>query len=200
MTSFLNNAAPIDDSLSSRVCIEDHFVSNADVLREQVERRLTEASAVCRGITPLKAAFCVGGYQFLTASAACFLGECELDMLVKSLYSWAVTRLQLDHVSSPQLRLLDRGSWRSVMKDDIPADWHYVLCLDPPRLRTSLRLQVLEDGTSWTWRPDLPRVTTYKLIFNRLIVHRVDCAYGIAAKRHSSGLLDANMFIDGYFW
>ena len=181
---------------------ERKFYAKADVLWLQIEEAILSAGASNGGITPFSYAFVPGIYQFLTVGGGEIFTSDLLQDFIDKLSSLAREKLNLQHVSTPQLRLYIRGCSRTLVRDDVEAGWHYIFCLTPlvRRMSTQVRIagQAVQSGKSPLLT--LQRVTRVQLEFNQLLVTNTQCSYSIETRSSSMNPLEGCMFLDGYIW
>jgi len=181
---------------------ERKFYSNADEFRLQIEEAILSASESNNGITPFTYAFAPGIYQFLTVGGGEIFTPDILQDFIDKLSSLASEKLNLQHVSTPQLRLYIKGCSRTLARDDIEAGWHYIFCLTPPARRRSMQVriagQAIQDGKAPLLT--LQRVTRFQLEFNQLLVTNIEYPYSIETGSSSMNPLEGLMFLDGYIW
>ena len=181
---------------------EREFYSNADAFWLQTEEALLSVSESDNGITPFTYAFVPGIYQFLTVGGGEIFTPDLLQDFIDKLSSLAREKLNLHHVSTPQLRLHIKGCSRTLSRDDIEAGWHYIFCLTPTARRRSMQVRVagqaIKDGKAPLLT--LQRVTRFQLEFNQLLVTNVEYPYSIETESSSMNPLEGLMFLDGYIW
>jgi hypothetical protein len=181
---------------------ERGFYSNADEFWLQIEEAVSSASASNGGITPFTYAFVPGIYQFLTVGGGEIFTPDLIQDFIDELSSLAREKLNLQNVSTPQLRLYIKGCSRPLVRDDVEAGWHYILCLTPPARRRSMQVNfagpAVQSGKSSLLT--LQRVLRFQLEFNQLLVMNAEYLYGIEARSPSMNPLEGLMFLDGYIW
>jgi hypothetical protein len=181
---------------------ERKFYSKAEVLWLQMEEAILSAGATNAGITPFTYAFLPGIYQFLTVGGGEIFTSDLLQDFIDKLTSLAREKLNLQHVSTPQLRLFIRGCSRTLVRDDVEAGWHYIFCLTPlvRRRFTQVRIagQAVQSGK--TSLLTLQRVVRFQLDFNQLLVTNTECPYSIETRSSSMNPLEGYVFLDGYIW
>jgi hypothetical protein len=143
-------------------------------------------------------------FQCLTVNAEqVFSQELVFDLL-NGLRAWARENLRAQHASTPCVRIYVNGCARRVIRDDVNAKWHYLLCLTRLSGRTSAKVSVVVDSVSGDLRDKLTlgasRVLTTKLDFNELLVHDVSQPYGIKVSNVSADPAEGVVFLDGYIW
>lgn len=94
---------------------ERQFYPNADEFWMQIEDAILSASESNNGITPFTYAFVPGIYQFLTVGGGEIFTPDLLQDFIDKLSSLAREKLNLQHVSTPQLRLYINSG--SILKD-----------------------------------------------------------------------------------
>ncbi len=181
---------------------ESKFYSNADEFRLQIEEAILSASESNNGITPFTYAFAPGIYQFLTVGGGEIFTPDILQDFIDKLSSLAQEKLNLQHVSTPQLRLYIKGCSRTLARDDIEAGWHYILCLTPTARRRSMQVRIAGQAIQDRKAPllTLQRITRFQLEFNQLLVTNIEYPYGIETGASSMNPLEGIMFLDGYIW
>lgn len=181
---------------------EMEFYSNADELWLQIEEAILSASTSNGGITPFTYAFVPGIYQFLTGGGGEIFTPDLLQDFIDKLSSLAREKLNLQNVSTPQLRLYIKGCSRTLVRDDVEAGWHYIFCLTPPARRRSMQVniagQAVQSGTSPLLT--LQRVLRFQLEFNQLLVTNAEYLYSIETRSSSMNPLEGCLFLDGYIW
>jgi hypothetical protein len=181
---------------------ERQFYSNVDEFWLQIEEAILSAGESNNGITPFTYAFVPGIYQFLTVGGGEIFTPDLIQDFIEKLSSLAREKLNLQHVSTPQLRLYIKGCSRTLARDDIEAGWHYVFCLTPPSRRRSMQVriagQAVKDGK--TPLLTLQRVIRCQLEFNQLLVTNIEYPYSIETGSSSMNPLEGIMFLDGYIW
>jgi hypothetical protein len=182
--------------------VEGGFYKRAGDLRSQFDQKIS-ATQSNGGLTPLGYAFDEDRFQFLTVSPERVFELDILDDLMKRLCSWARGSLGVSHVSTPQVRVYIDGCRRRFLRDDIAADWHYMLSIGgngrPPK---SAVVKVVNEAfprnTEHQFRID--RVLSAKLDFNQMLLHPSSSPYAVEVGKTSMNPLDGAIFLDGYMW
>lgn len=183
--------------------LETDFYKMASTLRAQFRNKVAGSFQTGVGITPLAYAFSEDAYQFLCAGAESIFTRDILDDLLNRLGSWASEALGTSHVSTPQVRIFIDGCWRSLLRDEVSAKWHYILSLSNEHRKKLDRIKVLIDGSSAhkdERSAHLGRVLSFQMKFNQLLVHDVGSPYEIEPIKTSMNPLDATFLLDGYLW
>jgi hypothetical protein len=190
------------ESATAPFLTEREFYPNADDLWLQIEEAVSSASASNGGITPFTYAFVPGIYQFLTVGGGEIFTPGLLQDFIDELSSFAREKLNLHNVSTPQLRLYIKGCSRPLVRDDVEAGWHYILCLTPPSRRRSMQVNIAGPAVQSGKSPllTLQRVLRFQLEFNQLLVTNAEYPYGIETRTSSMNPLEGLMFLDGYIW
>jgi hypothetical protein len=175
------------------------FFKRADEASSAIRIQLAESLSSGMGPLPLTYVFRRNSYQFLTGSIESILSPPLLSDLVGALGSWANDVLSITHVSTPRARVYVRGSWRGLLRDDVRAPWHYMLCLTPKELKSAARIEILAEEVSGSVF-SISRNRILRAAFNELIVHSVAAPYGIEPVSASFNPLEADIFLDGYLW
>ncbi len=181
---------------------EREFCSNADEFWLQIEEAVSSASTSNGGVTPFTYAFVPGIYQFLTVGGGEIFTPDLLQDFIDELSSFAREKLNLQNVSTPQLRLYIKGCSRPLVRDDVEAGWHYILCLTPPARRRSMQVNVAGQAVKSGKSPllTLQRVLRFQLEFNQLLVTNAEYLYSIETGSTSMNPLEGGVFLDGYIW
>jgi len=201
--TILNSAvAPPSRGVSAPFVTERDFYPRAAALRLQVEDAIFSTGASNAGITPFAYAFIPEIYQFLTVGAGEILESDLLQDFINRLSSWADDKLNLQHVSTPQLRLYIKGCSRTLVRDDVEAGWHYMLWLTPLlRRKTQVRIAAgSEVQSEKSPLLTLQRVIRFQLEFNQLLVTNSQCPYSVETGPLSMNPLEGYLFLDGYIW
>lgn len=181
---------------------EKEFYSNADAFRLQIEETILSASESNNGITPFAYAFVSGIYQFLTVGGGEIFTPDILHDFIDKLSSLTREKLNLQHVSTPQLRIYIKGCSRTLVRDDVEGGWHYIFCLTPPARRRSMQVriagQAVQSGKASLFT--LQRVIRFQLEFNQLLITNNEYPYSIETISSSMNPLEGILFLDGYIW
>jgi hypothetical protein len=183
--------------------IESSFFSGAEQLRDQFETQISQSVEMNDGLTPLLYGYNRNVYRFLTSTAERIFSRELLEELMTALRNWAVRQTGASRISTPQLRVYINGCWRDLLRDNIDAQWHWMLSLGRPANRKIGRLKVLTETISSTPGDDslsLERVLDMQLRFNSLLVHPAANAYSIEVIKGSMDPLEGAVFLDGYMW
>jgi hypothetical protein len=182
--------------------VEREFYSHAQTFWLQIEEAILSASESNNGITPFAYAFVPGIYQFLTVGGGEIFTPDILQDFIDKLSSLAREKLNLQHVSTPQLRLYVKGCSRSIVRDDIHAGWHYIFCLTPPARRRSMQVRIAGQAVQNGKVPllTLQRVIRFQLEFNQLLITNTEYPYSIDTGSSSMNPLEGCLFLDGYIW
>jgi hypothetical protein len=125
--------------------VESALLENAAALRSSLEQQ----AAGDGGITPFLYVFREDCYQFLTASAERIFTPQEFSLMIERLRSWCADKVGARRVSTPQVRLYIKDSFRNLLRDDVGAKWRYSVSLtrDPRMLRCGKQKVAILDST-----------------------------------------------------
>jgi hypothetical protein len=201
MTILHQDLAPSEAAMAPFLT-EREFYSNADTFWLQIEEAILSASESNNGITPFTYAFVPGIYQFLTVGGGEIFTPDILQDFIDKLSSSAREKLNLQHVSTPQLRLYIKGCSRTLVRDDVEAGWHYIFCLTPPARRRSMQVRIAGQAVQSGKAPllTLQRVIRFQLEFNQLLITNNEYPYSIETGSSSMNPLEGTLFLDGYIW
>jgi hypothetical protein len=174
--------------------VESNFLSTAEQLREQFEREISSETSGISG--RLRFVYGNAAYQYLTVDEQLlFTADARLSLLAR-LRAWAEKTLGASHVSSPKVRLYAGFCRRELLRDDVRARWHYVLCLSPTG---GGNLKVMTDSSTGSLLK-VGKLTTTQLKFNDLLVHEVACPYAVEGRKKTVDPLQSHLFLEGYIW
>jgi hypothetical protein len=139
-------------------------------------------------------------YRFLGAPAEHLFTRDLLAHFIRALSAWSKDILGTLHVSTPQVRLYTQPCWRAVVRDDVHAEWHYMLSLTRGSTAKVIVLaEELAEDVARGARFSIGRSAVAPARFNELLVHTTARPYGIDAGRPKDAS-DAALFLDGYLW
>jgi hypothetical protein len=192
---------PKQDFLGLPIRVEEHFYETAGTLRRQIENRVAPPNGLADAASPLRYAYSEQIYQHLTAMAEEMLTRDILFDLLDRLRSWAQKSLGASYASTPRMQIYIDRCWRKIVRDDINAKWHYILCLTQnPKHRRMIKLLTDSTPNGQNARFTVGRVVTIELHFNELLVHDSGIPFGIADTKASTNPLEGAIYLDGYFW
>lgn len=203
MAILRTDSASSKSDVAASFLTEREFYPKADTFWLQIEEAVSSASEAGGGVTPFVYAFVPGAYQFLTAGVGEVFAPDLFQDFINELTSWARGTLNLQHVSTPQVRLYIRGCSRSLVRDDVAAGWHYIFCLTPLLRRKPMQVRIAAGPAVKREKSPLlsiQRVVRFRLEFNQLLVMNSDCAYGVDIRSSSMNPLDGYVFLEGYIW
>lgn len=182
--------------------LESDFYDEASDLWEHGAKQISEASGLNSNQSLLSYVFSENAYQLITARADQVFARDMLARLIERTRAWSQQNLGLSHVSTPQLRIYASGCWRNVMRDDIPASWHYILALTKSSSNSLGKLKIVTEATSDAAKSRISaaRVVTTRLTFNQFLTHDVNMPYGVDVAKTSRGPLEGMVFLEGYIW
>ena len=182
--------------------LQADFLGNADTLRSQFEKQMSDSAEFNDGLTPLLYAFHRNSYQFLTATAERIFSQEALNEFTNALRAWAKEAIGGSYVTTPQLRVFIDGCRRELLRDSAEARWHYLVSLTRNDAREAGRIRLVsetisgpQDGTA-----GIDSVMNLQLRFNQLLVHDTRSAYGISSSGTGTDPLKGTVFLDGYLW
>lgn len=181
--------------------VQTNFCTEVHSLRSQFDAAIAGSQETDDSSIALTYAFRQDAYQFLTASSERLFARDAVEALMEQLRLWANAAVEASHVSTPQARVFINGCRRDFAQDDVTAQWHYILSLTRKETKKPTCVELLSrklsanDGQS-----AVDEVTSFRLEFNQLLVHRTDCAYAIRPLKASMNPLEGVLFLDGYLW
>ena len=181
--------------------VQSNFFEHAGVLRQQLERVVTQSLEISDGLTPFVYAFSPDAYQFLTATAERIFSRELLDQFLATLRTWAMASVGASFVTTPQIRVYINGCGRALLRDSTDAQWHWMLSLSPQN-RKNGEIRILPE-TSSLGRPDslsFDRLLNTNMQFNELLVHPTTSAYAVGTTKGSMHPLEGSVLLDGYLW
>ena len=188
-------SGPARPRITTSFYAEEAFYDRADDAWEAIATHLPPAEG-----GPFTAHSHADAYRFLSAHTEHLFARELLTHFIRTLSAWSKDILGTLHLSTPQVRLYTDGCWRAVVRDDVQAEWHYMLSLTRGSTTkvTMLAEDLAEDVTRGA-RFSIGRAAVAPAQFNQLLVHRTARPYGIEAR----GAKDAGaggIFLDGYLW
>jgi len=182
--------------------VQSNFCAEINALRRQFDNSITGSLQTNQSPIALTYAFRQDGYQFLTASSERLLATDTVEHLMDQLRAWADATVGSSHVSTPQARVFISGCRRDFARDNVTAQWHYILSLTPTDKKRLLSVELVsrqvlsaDDGQS-----SIDEVVSLTLEFNQLLIHCASDAYAIKPTKTSMNPLDGGVFLDGYLW
>lgn len=146
-------------------------------------------------------------HKFMAATADQIFSQEVMLAFLHRLRTWAGETLGVAHASSPQVQVYVKGCWRSIMRDDVRAKWHYLFSLTPQSRGCGTEtnpVKILSEPPSKGKLRSLisfGRITTAQLEFNQLLVHEAGKPYGIEENlKCSERPFEGSVFLDGYLW
>jgi hypothetical protein len=106
-------------------------------------------------------------------------------------------------ISTPQLRLFVKDSFRAWGKDQIPDGLRYVVTIKVPRADTKTQSTIeiaLPELDVRNAGPSLAKSVSIELIPGRVVIHETSLQYKLSTVNDSSDPREALILVDGYIW
>jgi len=177
--------------------LEMDFFDGADGLRTQFEKACAAGSRNEMG--PLSRVEAGKAYSFLTTTAEQVFSHALVFSFLNRLRGWGMEKIGACHTSTPQVHVYAQGCARAMAPDATPASHHYVYSL---AREVPAQIQILAtDGSRKNWLGiGVNRLSSVRLGFNSLLVHRADLAYAVQRPREVKSIPGAAVFLHGYIW
>lgn len=184
-------------SVSESRFLESDFFERADTLWDQLQDAVTKGTEAGSG--PLRTVTAADAYTFLLATADQVFKHDLVLAFLNGLRRWGKEKLDVRHVSTPQIHVYVEGCRRELAPDATPAQWHYLYSLTRSEA-PSMEL-LWEDELQRKWFGIvLDRVDSFRLHFNELLVHEAGQSYALEGPIGVKKPLDGEILLHGYLW